>query len=175
MLFGAHIKKALVSWFIKNVRLVSLGHVYYFHRNFIFHSLPPCASLVHVCNSSTVISQISAPPLSIHLHPTTQRERDYVGEIFLKCLIFLHAKNMMNLRKGLIVSPDDSVQLWNKLETVSMKEKKRERNRNVFLWALSFILSLSVSLSSSFFFFAVSRLYFRLTVRNEVVLHRLTL
>lgn len=54
-------------------------------RNFIFHSLPPCVSLAHVCSSSTVISKISSPPLSSHLHPTAQRERDSVGrrEIFL--------------------------------------------------------------------------------------------
>lgn len=50
-------------------------------RNFIFHSLPPCASLAHVCCDF----QISSPSPSSHLYPTTPRERDYVRrrDIFL--------------------------------------------------------------------------------------------
>lgn len=153
MLFGAHIKKALVSWFIKNVWLISLGHVHYFPRNFIFHSLPPWASLVHVCNSLTVNSQISAPS-SLKPPPSSYPKRKRLcgeEENFLKCLIFLRVRDVVNLRNGLIVRPDDSMQLWNQLETVSMKEreKQRERNRDVFLSAFFHFLSLLSSFLQS--------------------------
>lgn len=111
---GLLIYKKCVAHFPETCALFS-------QRNSIFHSLLPRASLAHVCSSSAVISKISAPPLPSHLHPTAQRERKRLcGEEgnFLKCLIFLRVRGMVNLRNDLSVSPDDSMQLRNKLETV---------------------------------------------------------
>ena len=55
-------------------------------------------------------------------------------------------------------------------------KRKRERETEMCFYELFLSFSLSFSLFLFFFFFfAVSRLYFRLTIRNEVVLHRLAL
>lgn len=85
---------------------------------------------------------------------------------FLKCLIFLHVRGMVNLRIGLSVSPDDSMQLRNKLETVSMREKGGG-GEQLCLCQLFLLCFFPPSLSFPFFLlFEVSRHYFRLAVQK---------
>lgn len=126
MLFGAHIKKALVSWFTKKCVAHFPGTCALFsQRNSIFHSLHPVHHL-HTrlqfisCDFQNFCPSSPKPPPS-----NCPKRKRLCGEEgnFLKCLIFLRVRGMVNLRNDLSVSPDDSMQLRNKLETVSMRER----------------------------------------------------
>lgn len=115
MLLGAHLKEIAGVSIHKKKRVGDFPGTcaLFSQKNFIFHSLPPCTSLVHVCNSSVAISKLCSPS-SLKLSPSDylKRKRLY-GEKgnFLKCLLFLYARGIVNLRNSLNISPDDSVQL----------------------------------------------------------------
>lgn len=150
--------------------LISLGHVHYFHRGIQFFTPSQPVHHLHTrlqfisCDFQCFCPSPPKPPPS-----NCPKRKRLCGEEgnFLKCLIFLRVRGMVNLRNDLSVSPDDSMQLWNKLETVSMREKGGGRGwggDNVCLCQLfHFFLSLSFSF---FLLFEVSRHYFRLVVQK---------
>ena len=131
-----------------------------------FHfSLPPapcvtCTRLQFItCDFQNFCpSCLKPPPFN---YPKRKRLRGE-EENFLKCLIFLHVRGMVNLRNRLSVSPDDSMQLRNKLETVSIREKGGEEQTCVYVSSF-FPFSFSFPF---FLLFEVSRHYFRLAVRK---------
>lgn len=88
---------------------------------------------------------------------------------------------MVNLRNGLNVSPDDSMQLWNKLEAVSIKESRYAyvSTKGVCVCAC---VSVCVNMCLGQFFHSFSSFLFFLSFqgyilgwlyRNEVALHSL--
>lgn len=120
-----------------------------------FHfSLPPtlcitCTRLQFIsCDFQNFCPSSPKPPPS-----NCPKRKRLCGEEgnFLKCLIFLRVRGMVNLRNDLSVSPDDSMQLRNKLETVPWERRVGGWGRGTAcVYVSSFIFFFSLSLSSTF-------------------------
>lgn len=172
MLFGAHLKKSLVSWFIKMCGSFPWDMCIIFTEEFHF-SLPPilciaCTRLLFIsCDFQNFFPfSLKPPPFN---YPKGKRLCEEEEGHFLKWLILLRVRGMVNLRNGLSVSPDDSMQLWNKLETVCMR-RKGWGDGTTCVYVSPFFRVFFFFLSVSFFFFlifALSRLDFRLAVQKR--------